>query len=737
MKPIGSLVAWILLTNILPSEAPAQEAASQGRAPVTVADAIAMTRLADPQYFRGEPSNGRVAQFSPDGSRFVIVLRKGNLERNVNEFSIYLFRKSGIFSSPQPERLLTMASSSNSDAIKDLQWLGDNETLAFIGEEPGKTSQVYTLNIHTRALDQRTSHLTSIVAFAITRDGQTVIYVAEPLAAKTTNGGHEVVINGEGLAELLEGDAYKARWNDQLFSQRVGKPEVPIAIGDPILVFSGHDLSLSPDGRYGLITVQERRPPSWWADYSSEDKGTNAYLHHFADVKLKRGDFSVYLTKLVLVDTHTSTSASFLDTPLTGREPIVWKSDSRSVYTRTYLPLNVSDTTERGLRRNTKFNVELALPSAEVRRRLMDKEWRRKTTKKPARESVAIILKESLNAPPKIYATDPKTKDEALLLDLNPNFARLQFGNVETVEWEVAPGLKVKGGLFLPPDYEKGKKAPLVIQTHGFWDDRFSMDGSPEWSSGYAARPLAAKGFVVLQLYSVNQTFPVEHYNDDKRFGTTRSQASRRFGASACEAAVEYLNSRGLIDPARVGISGFSRTVSDVGYILTHPEHHYAAAVLTNGWDAGYFQYISYANAQARWETNEVYAGAIPFGEGLKVWLKESPSFNLDKVTTPVRLVSFRPSSLLEFWEWNNGLWLQDKPAELIMLPDADHLLTKPYERQVAQQGIVDWFDFWLNGHEDPDLAKAEQYQRWEQLCDLQVAQNPNQPAFCVRTKTH
>ena len=28
-------------------------------------------------------------------------------------------------------------------------------------------------------------------------------------------------------------------------------------------------------------------------------------------------------------------------------------------------------------------------------------------------------------------------------------------------------------------------------------------------------------------------------------------------------------------------------------------------------------------------------------------------------------------------------------------------------------QGMVDWFRFWLQESEDPDPAKAEQYERW------------------------
>jgi hypothetical protein len=45
-----------------------------------------------------------------------------------------------------------------------------------------------------------------------------------------------------------------------------------------------------------------------------------------------------------------------------------------------------------------------------------------------------------------------------------------------------------------------------------------------------------------------------------------------------------------------------------------------------------------------------------------------------------------------------------------------------------AQQGAVDWFDFWLNGREDPDPAKAEQYERWRELRRLQSLQETPAP---------
>jgi hypothetical protein len=61
-----------------------------------------------------------------------------------------------------------------------------------------------------------------------------------------------------------------------------------------------------------------------------------------------------------------------------------------------------------------------------------------------------------------------------------------------------------------------------------------------------------------------------------------------------------------------------------------------------------------------------------------------------------------------------------EKPVELIYLPDAVHILVKPWERLTSQQGNVDWFCFWLKGEEDEDPKKHEQYERWRGMRKLQ-----------------
>ena len=67
------------------------------------------------------------------------------------------------------------------------------------------------------------------------------------------------------------------------------------------------------------------------------------------------------------------------------------------------------------------------------------------------------------------------------------------------------------------------------------------------------------------------------------------------------------------------------------------------------------------------------------------------------------------------------GLRALHKPTELVPLNTDEHELTNPVVRMASQQGSVGWFRFWLQGYEDPDPAKAEQYKRWRGLRDMQA----------------
>jgi len=668
--------------------------------PITVADAIEMTKLADEDYFSSGTATGEVPHFSPDGKQFVIVLRKGNIEQDTNDYSVLLYWTSDAFGAPKPDVLLKRSTSSAyRGAIRALRWL-DNETLAFLGETATEPSQVYTFEITNRLLNRITNHPTAIQSFDITKDGHEVIYSADaPMKVTTDQERREgIVVTTQPLLDLLAGELYP---DPKLFVQRTGKSLVEIPVNDRIN-FNG-PISISPDGRYTVIAAWPRNVPSEWmgyqdrwikADVSSHTAGSLASIPHY-----------------LLLDTNKGSLTPLLNAPMRGFNKFFWTPDSQSIILKTYLPLDVTDAAEREARSKEQIPVELNLATGKLRK-IGEEELQKEIARTEENQAlVTVKLQEDTNTPPKIYVSDPGSKRRALLLDLNPQFSDLNFGRVETISWKTAEGYEMAGGLYLPPDYEPGKRYPLVIQTHGFTTSRFSMDGtSADWSSAYAARMLAAKGFVVAQMGSFKDQ------GLDEKFVNTEMEGPSDM--STIEGLIDSLRKRELIDPNRVGISGFSRTVYSVGYTLTHSHYKFGAVTLVDGISGGYFDYLAWGNTGSAEDDPKVNGGP-PFGERLQLWLKNSPGFNLDKVNAPVRIVALNKGSVLSMWQWFCGLFLQNKPVDFIEIPDSVHLLRKPSQRRIAMQGMVDWFSFWLTNEEDPDPAKAAQYERWRELRKL------------------
>jgi dipeptidyl aminopeptidase/acylaminoacyl peptidase len=170
------------------------------------------------------------------------------------------------------------------------------------------------------------------------------------------------------------------------------------------------------------------------------------------------------------------------------------------------------------------------------------------------------------------------------------------------------------------------------------------------------------------------------------------------------QSAVARLAADGLINPRRVGVIGFSFTCFHSLYALTHDPHLFAAAAITDGNQMSYSQYVFAEDSQAQ-EVAEAVNGGMPWGQGLTSWAERVPTFNLDKVEAPLLISAFERWQLLAQYEPYAGLRRLGKPVEMLWLPreNATHVLKRPHHRYLSQQSAVDWFDFWLNGHEDPD----------------------------------
>jgi dipeptidyl aminopeptidase/acylaminoacyl peptidase len=706
---------------------------------VTVADAIQMTQFGDLNYIRGMSAKYDVAHFSPNGKQFVIVTARGNIDTNTNEYFLLLFQTDQALRSPVAEVLVTMSSSSNSPGISDITWV-NNSTIAFRGENPGEVQQVYEVDCETRRITKLTNQPSGITAYAFTPNGKEFFFLTprpEPfLDGSAARQG--VVITTQLLPDLLAGkDTQKRSEVVDLFVKKRGQ-EVPIRIQGDFYRWS--PLWPSPNGQYLIAMTTILDIPENWRDY--EDYWLQAHIRTSSPSHSSPKMVSQY----ELINIESGQTGALLEAPAhyvaCGSASIVWSPDGNSVVVSgEHLPLNVADPVERKLRQSKKMVAEIKMPGLKIvpitSREVCPLRWDSATEtllmgltsyrtqvhsyeqllafqeglggwKEIAfpqsglgqNDRIAITLEEDMNAPPKLFVRDVHTGQKSLLLDLNPQFKDLKFGPVQNVTFAATDGHKVSAGLYLPPDYVAGKRYPLVIQTHGWDPERFWIDGV--YSSGSAAQPLVGRGIVVLQV---------------DEGGTIGTAGEYREKASAYEGAIDYLDRSGVVDRDRVGIVGFSRTGLGVEYALTHSKYHFTAATLADHSDGGYFAYLSRLPGWG-WTSldSEAINGGLPFGDHLVSWMRESPGFNLTKVRTPVREEAYSAFSLPGAWEWFAGLSRLSKPVELIYIPDGDHVLVKPWERMVSQQGNVDWFSFWLQGYEDPNPDKADQYKRWRQL---------------------
>lgn len=704
---------------------------------VTVADAIRMTRVEGTPFPYFSPKTG-FAAFSPNGKHFAVVISRGDIEHNANDYSLLVFRPDDIAMDAIPKTLTIFASTSNRTGISSVTWGEDNDTIFFLGSTGSEPTELYSIRYSTGQLRKLTDHRQSLVSYGFSENGDTLVYAAERpernvIDQKTLRYGFDV--GSERVSDLVRG--LISNHEPELFLKTTGAPkDIPMRTADPF--DSGiNDLFVSPNGRYLVVKTDTIDVPKVWREY--DDDGIRSVFRRM----LPRGQPSRIL-HYELIDLRNSRTTELLDSPTTySSSDVLWAPDSKSLLLcGTYLPLDVRDPLEFEQRRTRKFVVEIGVEDRSittitdedleplrwdartgiVRFRVRPKSerpgvppkivyyrkaggiWKRLAAP-PAFASDArpeVYVDEDLNVPPRIVVMDWRTKRKTLLPDLNPQFRRLAFGKEQLIRWTSQGGAPLAGGLYYPPDYIPGKRYPLVIQTHAFDPHGFWIDGP--YSSAFAAQPLAGRGIVVLQ---VNDIFP----------DTLETPEEPRRAVNAYVSAIEYLDAQGIIDPHRVGIIGFSRTCLYVKYALTHTNGHFAAAVITDGVDDGYFQYLLSYNANPGLASDfEAIIGGLPFGAGLSLWVKDSPGFLMDKVQSPVLIQAIGPISILDEWQWFAGLKRLGKPVDMVYLPTGTHVLIKPWDRLVSQQGTVDWFCFWLKGQVDPDPTKAGEYRRWREL---------------------
>jgi hypothetical protein len=747
----------------------------------SVRDSIEMTTFSDP-YTR-YPSE--TCKLSPDGKHFMLITTRGLLQKNELESRLWVLSGATVEKylkgtsplPPHPRMVLRVvgppeASQSNSygSLITAAEWSSDSlSILTLVEKNEGHRHIVRTSLSGVSSIDLTPGRSTDVESFSEAHG--TIAYLVR---ADTNYAGRQLSAQGaQAPSVVLTGSMLFHILYPKLFTE-------PASFTDPLTLWVHYKganrkltesdtqffpaaaahlfrLAVSPDGDKLIAALPVPDVlPSWFAYQSASS--TLHFEHPLAGADRSGKDYA-WPWEYSFVDLETRTSHQLVAAPsdyTTGFEDTFEASWSRSgkevLFTSSYLPLPKGSTPSPGALRpcaaaiysvpdgttsclayarfpeRTEYlrsasfgdsDEEILLrwlhdgiETVEVYER-RDGRWVLQTgdqAKDHGAADIVLSLHQDIDIAPSLWATNETTGIGKILWNPNPQLAGVALGRARVYRWKDSSGYNWRGGLVLPPCYVPGHRYPLVLQTHGFYNDHeFLVDGS--FTTGFAAQPLAAAGIVVLQMED----------REDRHLLPAQQEASMT--VMGIEAAIDRLDKDGLIDPARVGIIGFSRTHWYVEQALIHSPQRYKAATLIDGVDQSYVTRILFG-ASNRLSTRESDAanGTMPFGPGLEQWFKTAAGFNLDKVQAAVRIEAIGPPSILGEWETYSSLFQQGKPVDFIEIPNGQHILQRPRDRYVSQQGNVDWYRFWLQAYERPNPEDPDQYKRWEHLRELRDA---------------
>jgi dipeptidyl aminopeptidase/acylaminoacyl peptidase len=289
-----------------------------------------------------------------------------------------------------------------------------------------------------------------------------------------------------------------------------------------------------------------------------------------------------------------------------------------------------------------------------------------------------------------VYLLD-KGQPPKRLTHVNSQADTWKLPQIFIVSWKGARGDTVEGVLELPPDHQPGKKVPLVVEIHG-GPTTAAYIGMQFWIYGRTLLP--ANGYAVLCPNYRGST----GYGD--RFLTELIGHENDLDVQDILAGVDALVERGIADPDRLAVSGWSNGGYLTNCILTKTTR-FKAAISGAG----------IIDAILEFGSNDEPAYAVVFKEGLP-WTaaaryqRASPSYALGKVRTPTlihvggadeRCPPANSRMLFRALHDYNHV-----PAELLVYPGEPHGLMKYGNRQAK----MEWDLAWLKRYVQKSKAK-------------------------------
>jgi dipeptidyl aminopeptidase/acylaminoacyl peptidase len=283
--------------------------------------------------------------------------------------------------------------------------------------------------------------------------------------------------------------------------------------------------------------------------------------------------------------------------------------------------------------------------------------------------------------PSELYYLAPGASAPKRLTSYNDFIANLDLAPSRELTWH-NDGFEEDGVLTYPVGYQSGRKYPLVLVIHGG-----PTIGASTTSFNSLVQILAARGFFVLQ----------PNYRASDNFGFAYADAivgeNPSFGAgSDCYAAARAAIATGMIDPARVGVSGWSAGGWMTSWLITHYDLFKAAVTGAAVDDTVMQATLSQINTYMP----VLFGGLTPWSpRGMEAYRRNSPVTYAQDAKGPTLILSDTTDPRAptpQAYEFYAALRGYGKTVQFVAIPAVGHHPSDPIRNRAIDRVWVDWF---------------------------------------------
>jgi dipeptidyl aminopeptidase/acylaminoacyl peptidase len=251
-------------------------------------------------------------------------------------------------------------------------------------------------------------------------------------------------------------------------------------------------------------------------------------------------------------------------------------------------------------------------------------------------------------------------------------------GEFKRIDFTSADGTAVQEWLQLPPDFDAGKKYPLIVWIHG---GPYSAYGQYYQET---VDYLAAKGYVVAL---INYRSTVGYGTEFAGCVTGGFPGKQDF--EDIMGGVDAALAAGYVDAERMFVAGCSAGGIETAWVVAHTDRFKAAVAM-----CAIVNQISGITADYPiWSFRH---RAKPFWEDASAWLEHSSIMYVDQVKTPTAVFvgeNDTGTPVSQSLEYFIALRMVGVPTKLVLLRDEGHWFIKPVNKIRMVEYMLDWFN--------------------------------------------